>query len=560
MEGTEIKEKKTGLFLNLYLKSGDKSKPPFNLSKFFRQIFDNSEQSINRAGLVLGMGRPYGGGAERAISINDKERSQHIYVIGATRSGKTKAIESWIRQDINNGSGVGIIDPHGDLTDDILSYIASKPNFDPRRLIYIDPTNPNYCVGFNPLEIQKSANPYSQVLELVGAFKKIWADSWGARMEEILRNTLLTLAVSGLTLLEASRLLTDESFRAFVLSQNLPEDVTEYWKYRFNPLPERERATWIESSLNKINTFCADPYIRLIIGQTKSTFSLRDIMDNGKILLVNLAKGKLKENAFLLGALLLAKIQVTTLSRVDVSKDKRTPWHLYVDEFQNFATDSFAEILSESAKFGLSLTLAHQNLDQLKKETPLLKGAILGNAGTHVYFRVSREDAEILAKEMFNITGKVVKEDKTDLFGFGGKKVSYYPAQEEFEYYCQELTSQGQREGYIKLRRHREPYLLSSLEVLPAETDKNKLQNLMSRSMNYYATPKNLAESIIAKRKEGVDYMLKANNSEQQQNYKQEDDKQTSQNQAKKQENKGKKERKKDGRRKPITEEEFFGE
>lgn len=561
MEGFIIQNKRE-FFINLYFKPKDKTKRPINFFDSLKGLFNGRE--IDKKALVLGMSRAYSGGPDRAISISPKQRSQHIYVIGATRSGKTKAIESWIRQDINKGKGIGVIDPHGDLVNDILEYIAGMPHFDPRRLVYIDPSDPVKCVSFNPLEVQAGLGHYSQIMELVGAFKRIWADSWGARMEEILRNTLLTLAINRLTILEAGRLLTDKKFRAFLLSQNLPNDVKNYWKYRFNPLPEREKAVWIESSLNKINTFCADPYIRVIMGQIKSTFDLRNIMDSGKILLINLSKGKLKENAFLLGALLLAKIQMAALSRVDMPKPQRTPWHLYVDEFQNFATDSFSEILSEAAKFGLSLTLAHQNLDQLKRETPNLKGAILGNAGTHVYFRISREDAEILAKEMFTVTGKIVKDNETDLLEFGGKRVTYYTAQEEFEYYCRELTGQQQRQAYAKIMGDREPYVMNALEVMSPRVKKETVASLVSRSMDHYAMLRSEAEDLINKRRGEIDNILKtqqAENSEQAE---------TSNNREQKHQNtttssgtkggygkKAKKERK-DNAGQPITEDDFF--
>jgi len=490
----------------------------------------------------LGIGRAYRSKLEKAIAIDQKQRSRHVFVIGATRSGKSKAIESWIRQDINNHNGIGVIDPHGDLIDDILAYIASLDKFDYSRLVYFDPTSTTHSIGFNPLQVISGAKPYGQVLELVGAFKKIWADSWGARMEEILRNTLMTLAVNGLTLLEASRLLTDQCFRDFLVSQSIPEDVRDYWTYRFNPLPDREKATWIESTLNKVNALCADPYIRTIIGQTQSTFNIREIMDRGKILLINLSKGRLKDNAFLLGALLLATIQVSTLSRVDMPKSERTPWYLFIDEFQTFATESFSEILSESAKYGLSLTLANQNLDQLKKETPYLKGAILGNAGVHVYFRVSREDAEVLAKEMFTVTGKVVKEDQSDLFNFGGKRLTYYTAQEEFEYYCNELTSQDQREAYVKIQGHKDPYLLKALEVIPASVKSQRINLLITKSLEFYARPRDEAEQAIKNRREGIDNIIKPA---------------AAHSTSSKQKKHKTKERENNGRQ-PVNEEEFF--
>jgi len=237
-------------------------------------------------------------------------------------------------------------------------------------------------------------------------------------MDELTRNTLVTLAEHNLTLLEVQPLLTNDVFRTH-LSNNLSNaEAKSYWHERYDSLSPGMKSQYAEPLLNKTQTFVADPAIRSIIGQQKSTINFRNIMDQGKILLVNLSKGFLKENSLLLGALLLAKIQMATLSRSDIPEAERRPWYLYVDEFQNFATESFAEILSESRKYGLSLVMAHQSLSQLDS---YLRSSVFSNVVTQLYFAVSREDATILASELSlenkqNIIAKLIKQKTREAY------------------------------------------------------------------------------------------------------------------------------------------------
>ena len=344
--------------------------------------------------------------------INPEQRAKHIYVIGATGSGKTKLLESLARQDIQKGNGFGIIDCHGDLTSDIINYLSTLPpyskisrdeyeSFIYEKVVLVDPTNKEFSVSVNPLQITAGVRPYAQALELLEVFKKIWG-YWGPRMDELMRNALVTLAESGLTLLEVQPLLTDDAFRMNLVRGLKNADARSYWLERFDPLSQAMRSQYAEPVLNKTQKFVADPAIRAIIGQRKSTIDFREIMDEGKILLVNLAKGALKENAMLLGALLVAKIQMSAMSRADIPKEQRRPWYLFVDEFQNFATESFSEILSESRKYGLSLVMAHQNLDQLND---MLRASILANVSTQVFFALSKNDAMKLASEI-SISGR----------------------------------------------------------------------------------------------------------------------------------------------------------
>jgi hypothetical protein len=329
--------------------------------------------------------------------ITRDERARHVYVLGASGAGKTKALETWIRQDLVEGRGVGVLDLHGDLTRSLLTFITSSSAARSRRVYLLDPSVRTAAPGFNPLEVPNGVEPFGQMLELLGVFKKIWAEFWGPRMEEILRNTLLALMEESLTLLELQPFLTDREFRLRTVAKLQNLGVKEFWLARFERLSKQAQAAYVEPVLNKAGAFTSDPYLRGLLGQEKSTINLRRIMDRGDVLLVNLAKGQLKENALLLGALLVTKLQLAALSRSLLPEARRRPFYLFIDEFQNFATDTFGEILAEARKYGLSLTVAHQHLDQLPSD---LKAAILGNVLTEVVFQVSLKDAKTMAPEL----------------------------------------------------------------------------------------------------------------------------------------------------------------
>ncbi|MHB8173967.1 MAG: helix-turn-helix domain-containing protein [Nitrospirota bacterium] len=342
--------------------------------------------------------------------IAEKDRATHFYVIGATGSGKTKFLESLIRQDIEKGNGLAVIDPHGDLVEDIKGYIDyyHGGNEDiTGRVILVDPTDPEYTVTFNPLEKLPDVSISEQVNELISAFRKIWSDSWGVRMEDLLRNSLIALSEAELTLIELPRFLMRRDFRKIVLEKISNSIARDYFQ-RFDSMTDKSQATWIDPVMNKINAFFSDERIRqMFASSTKSSFNIREAMDTGKILLVKLDKGRLKDAADLLGSLIMAKIQMAAFSRANIPANQRTPFYLYIDEFQNFATGSFMVILSEARKYGLSLIMAHQTLVQISGE---LKSLILGNAGIQVYFRVSHQDASILSKEAFEYSTLDVNE------------------------------------------------------------------------------------------------------------------------------------------------------
>ena len=336
---------------------------------------------------------------EQSKGIDQKDRDRHFYVVGATGSGKTRFLEHLIQQDICHGRGFGVIDPHGDLVEDVKGWLYFNL-LDFRelrsRVILIEPTNPRATVSFNPLERIKNVLPETQAKELVGVFKKIWWDAWGARMEDILRNSLIALIENNLTLTELPLFLTNRLIRKRVLKNVTNKTCLERFEY-FDTVRIGTWREWIESTLNKVDAFLSDRRIRQILTLPKSSFNLRDIMDNRKIILIKLEKGQLKDSADLLGSLLLSKIHMAAFSRTDIPPEQRVPFYLYIDEFQNFASESFTDILSGARKYKLALILAHQNLAQVPKE---LKASIMANCAIQVCFRVSRDDAQIMAKEL----------------------------------------------------------------------------------------------------------------------------------------------------------------
>jgi len=324
--------------------------------------------------------------------LPEEDRATHIYVLGSTGVGKSKGLATWILGDIANGKGCGVIDPHGDLVNDIVGNLV-----DFSQVVLVEMTDPDNIIGFNPLEQQEGIDPYTQTLELVEVFRKIWdlSDDKTPRLIEILRNAVLTLIEAGGTMLDIEPLLTNERFRKDKMKYVTYEAVDSFWHNRFEKWNEKDRIANIESTLNKVSSFTSDPRIRLMLSAKKSTIDFRQIMDEEKTVLINLAKGVLRTNSFLLGALFVAKIQMAAMSRVDLPPSERKPFYFYVDEFQNYATFSFAEIMSEARKYGLSLILAHQSLVQLDQQ---LRDIILGNAKNFVVYRCDRQDAELIIK------------------------------------------------------------------------------------------------------------------------------------------------------------------
>lgn len=334
-------------------------------------------------------------GDSRRFGIKLDDRRRHMYMIGKTGMGKSTLLENMIIQDIQNGKGLAVVDPHGDLVEKVINYIPSHRVND---VIYFNPSDMDHPIAFNILE-QVSAEYKNLVSNgLVGVFKKIWADSWGPRLEYILINSILALLEHpGSTLLGVTRMLVDPQYRKRVLKSVKDPVVKAFWITEYNNYSEKFRNEAISPIQNKVGQFLSSSLIRNIVGQTKSTINMREIMDSGKILLMNLSKGRIgEENAALLGAMMITKIQLAAMSRVDITEKERRDFFLYVDEFQNFSTEAFAGILSEARKYRLDLIMAHQYIEQLSDE---VRAAVFGNVGTLIAFRVGATDAEALEME-----------------------------------------------------------------------------------------------------------------------------------------------------------------
>ena len=351
--------------------------------------------------LAIGYAEGYEGNRNIKVlkGVRQKDRLTHFYIVGGSGTGKTKFLEYLIRQDIDRGAGFGVIDPHGDMTKDIKDLLiisAVNPEELNERVVLIDPTDKDYTVCFNPLELHGNISAALQARRLVSAFEKIWKKDWGSRMNSILLNTLIALIENKQTLAEVQPLLIDAAVRRKFIPKVKNEGCREFFQ-KFEKWDERKKTEWAESTLNKISMFLTDDRIRQIFVSPKSTFDLRKIIDSDKFLLVNLSQGELGASGELLGSLLLSSIEMAAFARTDTNQTERKPFHLYVDEFQNFATENFLKILTEARKYCLPLTLAHQHLSQVdaKLKSPLL------NCGLQAYFRVPRADAEILAREMF---------------------------------------------------------------------------------------------------------------------------------------------------------------
>jgi hypothetical protein len=331
----------------------------------------------------------------KVFGIKQVDRRAHTYVIGKTGTGKSSLLEVMIDQDIRAGAGVALLDPHGDLVERVRARIPQVRQGD---LIDFDVPNLSRPLGWNPVESVPPPKRPLVASGLLDVMKKIWADSWGPRMEHILRNSLLTLLDQPEpTLAMLLRLLTDYAFRRQALERVSNPQVREFWLREYEHYPERFQAEIIAPIQNKVGAFLADPVLQKILTTPKSSFDLRQVMDEGKILLVNLAKGRIgSDTGSLLGALLVSAIGLAGLSRAEQPPEARRDFVVYLDEFQSFTTLSLASMLSELRKYGVNLVLAHQYLTQLE---PQVLDAILGNVGTMIVFRLGLGDAEILAKE-----------------------------------------------------------------------------------------------------------------------------------------------------------------
>ncbi len=333
-------------------------------------------------------------GHNTMFGIPRSDRGRHLYIIGQTGTGKSGILELLTISDIYSPYGFAVIDPHGDYAQNILKRIPAERAAD---VVYFNPADTEFPMGFNPLEVYDPKLKTHTSSELIGVIKRMFENSWGPRLEYILRYSILALLdYPNATMLDITRILTEKKFRNEVLTYVADPVVRNFWTIEFASWNDKFMTEAIAPILNKVGAFTANPLVRNIIGQPKSSFNIRQIMDERKILIVNLSRGLVGEdNAALLGALLVTKVQMAAMSRADMAGEHRTPFYLYVDEFQNFATDSFATILSEARKYGLNLTVANQYTAQM---LPEVKDAVFGNVGSIISFRTSADDARTMLK------------------------------------------------------------------------------------------------------------------------------------------------------------------
>ena len=331
----------------------------------------------------------------KKFGIKPDDRRRHVYVVGKTGMGKSALLENMAIQDIQDGKGLAFVDPHGEAAEELLKFV---PESRIKDVVYFNPSDLNYPIAFNIMEQVDIEKRHLVAGGLMGVFKKIWPDVWSARMEYILNNCILALLeYPEATLLGVNRMLADPDYRNKVVEKVTDPVIKAYWTQEFAGYDQRYASEATAAIQNKIGQFTSAPLIRNIIGQVDSSLNMREIMDGQKILILNLSKGKVGEDASrLLGALLITKLQLAAMSRVDTPEAERKDFYLYVDEFQNFATESFVNILSEARKYRLALILGHQYINQMEET---VRDAVFGNIGTLISFRVGAEDAEFLEKE-----------------------------------------------------------------------------------------------------------------------------------------------------------------
>ena len=332
------------------------------------------------------------------FGISPADQRHHLYVIGKTGVGKTTLLRNILIQHIAAGHGVGLIDPHGDLAEEILHHI---PPWRADHLVYFNPADLEHPVGMNLLANVAPDERHLVASGIVGAFKSIWRDSWGPRMEYILYNALAALLdCPNTTLLGVNRLLTDPTYRGWVVRQLKDPFIRDFWANEYASYDDRFQREAIAPIQNKIGQFLLSPVIRNILGQVRNRVSIPFILNNGRIFIANLSKGQIgHDKSNLIGSLLVTQFQLAAMARAGMHENERRDFHLLVDEFHNFATDSFASIFSETRKYRLNFVICHQYVEQL---SPVIRQAVFGNVGTLVAFRTGYADAEVLAKEFAN--------------------------------------------------------------------------------------------------------------------------------------------------------------
>lgn len=406
------------------------------------------------------------------FGIKRRDRRQHMYVLGKSGTGKSVLLSNLIVQNINNGEGVCVVDPHGELVEEILHLI---PDHRAKDVIYFNPADIDYNVGFNVIALDDPKYKHLVASGLMGIFTKIWANAWSSRMEYILNNAILALLdTPGTTLLGIPRLLVDKDYRQMIIGNLKDPVVKAFWVHEYEQWREQFRNEAIAPIQNKVGQFLSTSIIRNVVGQSKSTIDIFKIMNEGKIFLVNVSKGRVGEdNSALLGGMIITKIQLAAMERVRIPEDERKDFYLYVDEFQNFATDSFANILSEARKYRLNLIIAHQYTAQLANENgTAVRDAVFGNVGTMIIFRVGADDAEFMEKEF------------------------------EPEFTAQDLVNLPNYHVYLKLMIDgvtSRPFSASTLPPMKIDLSAGVKDKIIESSRALYARPREEVEAEISK-------------------------------------------------------------
>ncbi|MFA6523075.1 MAG: type IV secretory system conjugative DNA transfer family protein [Candidatus Peribacteraceae bacterium] len=430
-----------------------KSDPPHDLPKM-------GEKDVSPFGLTNYHNNfvPFG--------IKRTDRRRHLYVVGKSGVGKSKLLELLINDDIQNGEGIAVLDPHGDLIDAIMRFIPRHRIDD---VVLLDPGDLDYPIAFNPLEKVPEAQKMQVTIGFLQIFQKLFGTNWSSRLEHVLRYTTLALLDSpNTTVLSILKMLTDKNYRQKIVSRIQDSVVKSFWVSEFAAWSEKFDADAITPLLNKVGQFVATNMIRNIIGQPVTKFKVRDIMDNKKILLMKVSKGLLgEENSALIGSMFITKLYQAAMERADTLEEKRTDFYFYVDEFQNFATNTFTEILSEARKYHLTLTLAHQYMGQLSET---VRKTVFGNVGSILSFRVGAEDAVVLEGE-------------------------YNPVFKE-----RDIINLGVREFYIKMSVNgelREAFSGRTLDAPRPKEDHTK--EIIEASRRKYCTPRKEVEEMLMK-------------------------------------------------------------
>lgn len=398
------------------------------------------------------------------FGVAARDRRHHVYVIGQTGVGKTTLLRNMILQHIHAGDGVGVIDPHGDLAEEILEYI---PSWRADHLVYFNPGDLAFPIGLNLLANVPRDERHLLVSGIIDAFKGLWRDSWGPPLEYILANALAALLeCQNTTLLGVNRLLTDADYRRWAVRQVKDPFIREFWTKEYEGYDTRFQREAIAPIQNKIGQFLMSPVMRNILGQVRRRVDFRFIMDTGRLFIANLSKGRLgHDKSNLLGSLLTTQFQLAAMSRAAMPEDERNDFYLFIDEFQNFSTDTFAAILAEARKYRLCLTLSHQYIDQLSLP---VRQSVFGNVGTLISFRVGHTDAELLEK------------------AFGGDHIP------------QQFVELDRYQVLVKLLEdgtHRVPFRAKTLPAL--DFPFGRRDRYVARSRERFAMPRSTVESKI---------------------------------------------------------------